>query len=229
MKELHPLDNVSWNSLTTRHRSLGAVGEKAAAYHPQISMIAAVAEVTAEAYMELSTLVQPGAPVAVIGNKVPDNLPQWTIMRRAEAYQMTTDKPIDYRQVEVEPLTPVDVPAMMELAKLTNPGPFSPRTIEMGTYIGIKKHGQLIAMGGERMKPEGYTEISAICTHPEHRGKGYATTITGILTNHVLEQGEPPFLHLFTENTPAQKLYQKHGYKTRTKIPATAITKKPTN
>ena len=229
MKELHPLDNIAWNSLTTRHRALGVVGEKAAAYHPQISMIAAVAEETTEAYNELATIIQQGDPVALIGNKVPDNIPQWTIMRRAEAYQMTTDKPIDYRQAEVEPLTPVDVPAIMELVKLTNPGPFSHRTIEMGTYIGIKKHGQLIAMGGERMKPQGYTEISAICTHPEHRGKGYATTITGILTNHILEQGETPILHVFTQNTPATKLYQKLGYKTRTKIPVTAIMKKPTN
>jgi predicted GNAT family acetyltransferase len=97
----------------------------------------------------------------------------------------------------------------------------------MGTYIGVKVDGRLVAMGGERMKPEGYTEVSGICTHPEHRGKGYAKAITGALTNMVLEQGETPFLNVFANNTPAIKLYEKLGYKTRRTIKAAGIMRKP--
>jgi predicted GNAT family acetyltransferase len=85
--------------------------------------------------------------------------------------------------------------------------------------------GKLIAMGGERMKPEGYTEVSGICTHPDHRGKGYAKAITGYLTNAILDRGEVPFLHVFVLNTPAIKLYEKLGYKIRRTVPGAAMVK----
>jgi predicted GNAT family acetyltransferase len=190
-------------------------------------MIAGVAEDIDEAYTELAGIAEPGMPVAILGNNPPDDHPDWMAMQRMEGFQMTCDTPIEYEEMEFEILTPVDVPQMMELVELTKPGPFSPRTIEMGEYIGVKVDGKLVAMGGERMKPEGHIEISAICTHPEHRGKGYAKAITGALTNMVLERGETPFLYVIANNTPAIKLYEKLGYKTRRTIRAAGMMRKP--
>lgn len=227
MPNTHILDNVAWNSLTTAHRHLGKIGEKGAVYNPQISVIGAIKENTLEAYAELETLVTPGLPVAIIGFKIPSELTGWMTLQAAETYQMVSTEPIKYEAVEYEVLSKKDVPEMMKLAEITKPGPFSPGTIEMGRYIGIRKEGVLIAMGGERMKPEGYIEISGICTHPEHTGKGYGTAITGILTNAILEQEETSFLHVFTQNTRAIKLYEKLGYITRKMIPVSAIMKQP--
>jgi len=142
---------------------------------------------------------------------------------------MLCETPIEYRETEFKELTPDDVPQMMELVQLTEPGPFSPRTIEMGVYIGIKIDGRLVAMGGERMKPEEHTEISGICTHPDHRRKGYAKAITGALTNSILDRGETPFLHVSVENVPAINLYERLGYQKRRTVPGAAIMRRQTN
>ena len=223
----HILDNPAWNSLNTNHRQLGKIGKKAAVYNPQISVIGAVKENTLDAYLELGTLTTPGVPVAIIGFKIPSELKGWMTLQSAETYQMVCNKPIDYAEVDYVELTKKDVPEMMKLVEVTKPGPFSPGTIEMGHYVGIRKNGELIAMGGERMKPKGYVEISGICTHPEHRGKGYGTAITGILTNTILEQGDTPFLHVFKQNETAIRLYEKLGYATRKVIPVSALMKQP--
>jgi predicted GNAT family acetyltransferase len=227
MSKEHPLDNVAWNSLTSTHRHLGIIGKKAAKYHPNVSMIAGIVENTEEAYSELAEIVEPGVPVAFVGNDPPDDHPAWMVMRRAEVYQMVIEAPIEYEEMKFVSLTPEDVPEMMKLVELTQPGPFSPGTIEMGDYIGIKEDGKLIAMGGERMKPEGYTEVSGVCTHPDHRGRGYAKAITGALTNAIFERGETPFLHVFNQNTPAIKIYEKLGYKIRRTVKGAAMVKKP--
>jgi predicted GNAT family acetyltransferase len=226
MSKEHPLDNVAWNSLISRHRHLGVIGKNAAKYHAQVSMVAGIGENTEEAYSELAEIVEPGVPVAFVGNDPPDDHPVWMVMRRAEVYQMVIEAPIEYEEMEFVSLTPEDVPEMMKLVEMTNPGPFSPGTIEMGDYIGIRVDGKLVAMGGERMKPEGYTEVSGVCTHPDHRGRGYAKAITGALTNAIFERGEKPFLHVFVLNTPAIKLYEKLGYKTRRTVPGAAMMKK---
>lgn len=227
MAKGHPLDNVAWNSLVSRHRHLGVIGEKAALYDPRISMIAGISENTEEAYTELAGIAELGKPVAIIGNDPPDDHPDWRIMMKAEGFQMTCDAPIKYEEREFESLTSDDVPQMLKLVEMTKPGPFSPGTIEMGEYIGVKVDGRLVAMGGERMKPEGYSEVSGVCTHTEHRGKGYAKAITGALTNMILERGETPFLHVFAGNTPAIKLYERHGFKTRKKVRVAGIMRKP--
>lgn len=225
MSKDHPLDNVAWSSLTVNHQQLGIIGEKAALYNPQISMIATVKEETHEAYTELAQLTPPGVPVALVGYNAPDH-PDWALIRNAEVQQLVTETPIYFAEIDYVTLTEADVPQMIELIKITQPGPFSPGTIRMGRYIGIKTEGQLIAMGGERMNPDGYVEISAVCTHPEHRGKGLAKAITGELTNSILNRGQTPFLHVGVNNT-AIKLYEKLGYVYRRNVPGAAMINKP--
>ena len=108
-----------------------------------------------------------------------------------------------------------DAPEMLALAQLTRPGPFAIRTHELGRYIGIRKAGQLVAMAGERMRMPGLTEVSAVCTHPDHRGHGYAGELVLAMVTTIQQRGDIPFLHVAAENAPAIKIYEMLGFRTR--------------
>lgn len=111
-----------------------------------------------------------------------------------------------------------DIPRMLALVETTRPGPFFPRTIEMGTYLGVQEHGRLIAMAGERLHPPGWTEISAVCTAPEARGRGLASLLIGELSRRILSRGEQPFLHAVESNAGAIALYERLGFRVRTHV-----------
>ena len=117
-------------------------------------------------------------------------------------------------------LTIADVPDMLSLVELTKPGPFSPRTIEMGRYVGFRQEGQLVAMAGERFAVPGYREVSAVCTHPDHQGRGYARQLVSYLVNDNLQRGNVLFLHVRAENTRAYTLYETLNFRQRCKIGA---------
>jgi predicted GNAT family acetyltransferase len=108
-----------------------------------------------------------------------------------------------------------NVPEMMALTELTKPGPFNERTHQMGEYFGIRCDGKLVAMAGERLRVPGYTEISAICTHPDRLGKGHAAALTSLLIHRIIDRGERPFLHVRAENTRAVALYERLGFEKR--------------
>ena len=118
-----------------------------------------------------------------------------------------------------------DVPAMLELTKLTNPGPFALRTHELGTFLGIRNDGQLVAMAGERMKPANYTEITAVCVHPSCRGRGYAQMLLAAVSRQILARGEIPFLHVFSHNKSAIALYRRQGMEIRRRLHVTVLQK----
>jgi hypothetical protein len=147
MSQENSLDNVVWNSITNKHRHLAIIGEKAAIYDPQVSILAGLKEESNEAWSELAQLVPHHEPIA-IGFKPPENHTDWTLMQEAIADQMIIEKPVTFKEMEFENLTISDVPQMMELMKLTDAAPFELRTIEMGKYIGLKVDGKLVAMGG---------------------------------------------------------------------------------
>ena len=126
-------------------------------------------------------------------------------------------------------LGPADVPEMLALVERTQPGPFLPRTVEMGTYLGIRRDGALVAMAGERLRPPGWTEISAVCTDPAFRGAGLATRLVLAVAHGIRERGETPFLHTAAANTTATRLYESLGFRLRrttrfmaARVPATA-------
>jgi predicted GNAT family acetyltransferase len=108
-----------------------------------------------------------------------------------------------------------DSPEMIELTALTKPGPFGPRTHELGTYLGIRLQGKLVAMAGERLKVPGHTEVSAVCTHPEHTGKGYAAVLMAEVMRRIRKRGETPFLHVRADNERAIKIYKRLGFRER--------------
>lgn len=124
---------------------------------------------------------------------------------------------------EVVTLGADDVPAMMELTKLTKPGPFTRRTHELGTFLGIRIDGQLVAMAGERMKPANYTEITAVCVHPGCRGRGYAQALLGAISRQISARGEIPFLHVFSDNDSAIALYRRQGMEIRRRMCVTVL------
>jgi predicted GNAT family acetyltransferase len=125
-------------------------------------------------------------------------------------------------------LTFADVAEMMRLAELTKPGPFAARTIVLGSYIGIRLAGMLVAMAGERMRFDGFTEISAVCTHPDHRGRGHAFRLVSALMRSILARGETPFLHIYSDNTGAAALYRKLGFTYRRSLTVTVLKRPPT-
>ena len=121
------------------------------------------------------------------------------------------------------PLGTTDVPEMLELTAATEPGPFLPQTIEMGSYFGIRtSDGRLVAMAGERLQSTAFTEISAVCTHPDFRGRGYARALTTFLAAQILAAGKIPFLHVKSENG-AKVVYQKIGFHLHNAICLTVI------
>ena len=130
------------------------------------------------------------------------------------------DLPEDLDGVDIVTLGAEDVSAMMELTALTKPGPFSARTHELGTFLGIRVGGNLVAMAGERMKPAGYTEITAVCVHPSHRGRGYGQMLLGAVSRQILARGEIPFLHVFSS-----KRYKRQGMEIRRSLHVTVLQK----
>jgi predicted GNAT family acetyltransferase len=116
-----------------------------------------------------------------------------------------------------------DAPAMLELTALTKPGPFFARTLELGQYFGVRDNNRLVAMAGERTRFDGLSEISAVCVHPDHRGKGYAQRLIRALIKAIADRGETPFLHVFASNANAIGLYERLGFVVRATMQVTAL------
>jgi predicted GNAT family acetyltransferase len=124
---------------------------------------------------------------------------------------------------DIVTLGAADVPEMLALVELTKPGPFLLRTHEMGTFLGIRIGGRLAAMTGERMKPAHYTEMTAVCVHPDHRGRGYAQVLLAAVSRQIVARGEIPFLHVFSDNAAAIALYRRQGMEIRRRMCVTVV------
>lgn len=212
----HPLDRPIWTALTTRQAHLalevGGIRRFPSAFAP----FAATAEGTAESFARLAALVPEGEPIVLQQAAMIEPPPGLTLIRHAETVQMVARHvPEPASGLEVAVLGPGDAPAMLALAQLTKPGPFARRTHELGRFVGIRHEGQLVAMAGERMKAEAFTEISGVCTHPDHRGRGYAAVLMQHVARDILDRGETPFLHAFADNAGAIALYERLGFVTR--------------
>lgn len=219
---MHPLDNVVWHSLNTRHAGLAQSYDEARRFIPEVSTLAAFLEPTERGYASLARLCEPGQVLNLALNAPIESAPRgWSLVRGTPMPQMVYEK--DGKELsfersdghEILKLGSADAPEMMELTELTKPGPFSHRTYELGTYLGIRRDGKLIAMAGERLKVPGYTEVSAICTHPEHTGRGYARILTIEMMRRILDRDEIPFLHVRGDNLRAIELYERLGFRRR--------------
>ncbi|RKT13742.1 FR47-like protein [Paraburkholderia sp. RAU2J] len=210
------LDNPVWSALTTKQAHLREGNRPACRYHPDIAPFAGVESETEAAFQELGALLPSPEQVALLSLAPLPHMEAVRSERIGVVRQMVaTGDPGAGTDDQVIRLTDLDAADMLELAQKTKPGPFGKRTHQMGQYIGIRDGGRLIAMAGERMRLDGYIEISAVCVDDEYRGKGLAARLMNILRREIRQRGDIPFLHVFDDNHPAITLYERLGFETR--------------
>jgi len=214
------LDNPIWSSLATRHAHLAQGDARVRRYPPAISPLAGVAGIAGDVAASLAAIVGIDDDIAIFGPSPPLGS-GWEVLREARITQMIRrdSAPLPEASVVVRRLDAADVPEMLALVELTQPGPFRPRTVELGTYIGIHEGGRLLAMAGERMWVGDYREASAICTHPDARARGYARALIGRVVNRMLRAGQIPFLHVYSTNERAIDVYLDLGFVRRAEFP----------
>jgi predicted GNAT family acetyltransferase len=216
---MHPLDNIIWKALTTRQAEFAESFKQVRKFMPEVSPLAAFPEPTPEAYESLTGLVDTGATIGLFLDAPYQPQAGWSFLAGAPMPEMVYEgdgvPSSSASDPEIVELSAADVPEMMALTALTKPGPFHKRTYELGTYLGIRREKKLVAMAGERLKVPGYTEVSAVCTHPDHTGHGYARILMIEVMQRILERGETPLLHVREDNVRAIQLYERLGFRLR--------------
>jgi GNAT superfamily N-acetyltransferase len=213
------LDDPVAQSLLGRHRHLARRVGGALSYLPEVATFSAVLDAGAgSGWSDLARLLGPGelADLFTAGVTPPAD---WSPVFGLAGVQLVGPAvlPVAAGPAVVE-LGQADVPAMLELAERTRPGPFWPRTIELGTYLGVRERGELVAMAGTRLRPPGWTEISAVCTAPHARGRGYAAGLVCAVAQRITDRGERPFLHAVAGNVGAIALYERLGFTVRRQV-----------
>lgn len=216
----HLLDNPIWTALTTRQEHFAQGRRHARRFPADVTALAGFAAENREAYDELSEIGN-GVTSSLFLRSAPDLPDGWAQVKEAQLLQMVFEdgKALTGKQTfpphSFVTLAEADVPEMVGLAELTQPGPFGTRTYQMGTYLGLREDGKLVAMAGERLRVPGHAEVSAVCTHPDYAGRGYAASLMSVLIERMRRQGETPFLHVRASNERAIKLYERLGFRKR--------------
>ena len=213
------LDNPFWSSLRSRHRALALGTGEVARYPPQFAPFLGVASAGADVADALASLVAVDEAVLLLGI-APEGVPDGVQLQAfADLAQMTCSQPLEVIDgPEVIELSERHRDDVLALTTLVYPHYFRPRTMELGRYFGIYQDGRLAAMIGERLGTDSTREASAICTHPDFNGRGYARRLTTMLTNDLLARGCLPFLHVSHENRRALHMYERIGYRHRRDI-----------
>jgi ribosomal protein S18 acetylase RimI-like enzyme len=221
MADLCLLDNPIWNSLSTEHSRFASGDGLARCYLPEVGPLSGLKNVSDAAYEALRPLAGRGGIVGLFLEQPPALPRGWSLIRGAALCQMIRDHGAPAQalafpsDVQVRRLSAVDIPAMIELAKLTEPGPFRNRTIELGTFFGFFQSNRLLAMAGERMRLPGLIEVSAVCTHPNARGRGFARALISLVVEDIVRTRAMAFLHVLAENEPAIRIYEGLGFSKR--------------
>ncbi|WP_327358547.1 GNAT family N-acetyltransferase [Streptomyces sp. NBC_01304] len=210
----HPLDNPAYASLTGPHAHFAERHGRVLRYPQQVApWLALPDEPDADDWADLAALAGPGASVlltALVGEPPAG----WEVIWQGNGVQYAGESVLGAPEAEAVLLGAADVPEMLDLVERTRPGPFLPRTVELGTYLGVRRDGKLVAMAGERLHPAGWSEISAVCTDPDFRGQGLGARLILAVVHAIRERGETPFLHTGADN-PARGLYESLGFTLR--------------
>jgi predicted GNAT family acetyltransferase len=211
------LDNPVWYSITGDHTHLGQVSGRAVTYHQEVSPFGGLGEPTEAALHDLMNLVPNDGIAAVMTSS--DSLPNTSMWKLLATYHLSQMICLEEQSApahEFVELSATDVPQMIKLVRLTEPGPFDTRTIQFGTYLGVYQNGQLMAMAGERLRPAGWIEISGVCTHPGARGKGLAAALVMELVARARNRGEFAFLNVL-KGSPSEEtaigVYERLGFR----------------
>lgn len=221
----HTLDNPIWHSLMTRHAGLAITADGAARYPADIAPFGGVGSGTPHAAVQLASLIPDGASLYLAG-VAPPAPPGWVLRPERPMLQMVCNARVPgTRGPDVTRLGAAARDDMLALTALVFPGFFRARTLEMGDYIGIYDGSRLVAMAGERMRLDGYQELSAVCTHPQYTGRGYAQHLLALLCNAAFDRGFAPFLHVYSDNARAIAVYRKLGFTDRASPPLWSLHK----
>jgi GNAT superfamily N-acetyltransferase len=213
------LDNPFWSALCSRHAGVAHRVGEAARYPAEFAPFLGVAHAGVDVRDALDALVAADESVYLLGvaPRVPDG---WRLEGFRDLAQMIRSEPLAVEDgPDIVPLSLAHREDVLALTARVYPHYFRPRTMDMGRYFGIYVDGRLAAMAGERLGTEAFQEVSAICTHPDFNGRGYARRITAMLTNDILARGRTPYLHVSHENPRAKSLYERMGYRLRRDIP----------
>jgi ribosomal protein S18 acetylase RimI-like enzyme len=219
------LDNPVYAALRGPHAAFAEVRGRARRYPVDVApFLGLPSPPSTRDWRDAEALVAPGSYAGVrIGSAaLPDD---WQAVQTFDLVQMLGEQVAGVDCAEAVALGASDVPEMLELVAQTEPGPFLGRTIELGDYLGIRRGGALVAMAGERFHLDGWTEISAVCTGPDHRGRGLASQLVGALAAGIQLRSQRVFLHVLSTNTGAIGLYEKLGFRVRQTATITVVTR----
>ena len=219
------LDALAWHALTTEHAHLALGDDRARRYQPDVAGFVAVVDGSPESWTSLERIVDPGETIMLSGGTIPSIPASLTSVGGGLGFQMWLQQlaAVPVEGPPIRRLEPDDVPRMLALVELTQPGPFRPRTIELGDYFGIFDDGELIAMAGERLQTPEFTEVSAVCTHPSARGRGLAAALSHHVATGILARGQIPILHVAKANVGARRVYERLGFVVRRELEFVAV------
>ena len=219
------LDNAVWHSLETAHRGVAQARGDALRYDPDVSVFSALpddAQADAASWRDLADLVGPRSR-AVLFRAAITPPRGWAVAHDIPGVQLVADGPLGVADPDAVSIGPDLVAEATDLVLRTRPGPWRPRTHELGRYVGLERDGRLVALAGQRLQPRGWCEISAVCTDPEARGQGLATRLVRHVAHLVEAGGRTPFIQTAADNAPAIRLYEALGFVTRSTVVAQVL------
>jgi len=220
----HSLDRPVWNALNGRHAAFAQGNGLAKRYDPAVHPFACSRDESPEGLQALADITAPGETLVFLQADEFVLPPGFIATLTAFGVQMVAERHMpEIEDARIEKLGEEDAAEMLKLATLTKPGPFTMKAQALGDFWGIRENGSLIAMAGERLKQDGLSEVSGVCTHPDHRGKGLGRLLTLFVAGKIFARGEQAFLHTFATNAVAIGLYEKIGFRLRTRMHVAAI------
>ena len=214
----HVLDNPAWYALISGNNNLAYGTDRVKFFDKEVAPFVGFDENSPENFNALYELITHDGLVAFVSADPTTFFGKWKLLRHVPCLQMVHNGTVGKVNADIIALTDEHIPQMMDLTQLTRPGPFLSRTIDFGPFQGIFESDKLVAMAGQRMAPLPYVEVTAVCTHPDHTGKGYAKQLLISQANHIIAQGKIPFLHVRDDNRRAIEVYESVGFVTRTDI-----------
>ena len=226
----HVLDDVVWHALSGPQEHLAATSGDGAArrYRDDIAPFCGVERLDDAGWEALGALVGPGGVAVFLRGRVEPAPPGWTTLVREPATQYLAGTLADPPPAQVVELTASDSPEMVALAAATEPGPFGPNSHLTGRWFGVRHRGRLVAMAGERIRVEGFGEVSGVCVDPAARGRGLGAVVTLAAAHGIRERGDHPILHVRDGNDGAHRLYRRIGFEVRRTVEVAVLRRDPT-